>query len=414
MNVLFLHQNFPGQFAHLAPAMAARGDRVHALTSRVRAPTRWQGVEVLPYAHPDPGPQSLHPWMQTLNAAVHRGTSVLRAAEALKARGMMPDLIVAHPGWGEALFLRDLWPRARIALFCEFHYRAEGADVGFDPEFSGRREFGAAHRMTFKNMAMNMQLEQADGGISPTHWQAGTFPPELQRKIEVIHDGIDTGALRPDPAARLQIEGLGSWSRDDELITFVNRNLEPYRGFHVFMRALPELLRRRPGAQVLIVGEDGVSYGRAPEGGGTWRAALTAQIADRMRPEDWGRVHFAGRLSRADFTSMLQVSRVHVYLTYPFVLSWSLLEAMSVGCAVVASGTPPVAEAIEEGRTGRLFDFFDGARMTELICELGEDAAQRARLGAAARADTIARYDLEAICLPAQLSYLDGLMTPRG
>ena len=413
MKFLFVHQNFPGQFAHLAPALARAGHQVVALTSRVDKSEDWKGVRVLPYKWSEPEGQVLHPWVKKTNLAAHRGTAVLRAATALRARGFMPDAVVAHPGWGEALFLREVWPEAALANFCEYYYRATGADIGFDPEFTNRNEFGGVHRVRMMNLPLQMQLEAADAGIAPTHWQADAFPPALRDKISVIHDGIDTAAATPDPAARLDLPGIGSWSREDEVITFVNRNLEPYRGFHVFMRALPELLRRRPDAQILICGDEGVSYGVAPRSGGTWKDVLTAEVRDRIPDADWARVHFTGRIPHDAFRRMLQVSRVHLYLTYPFVLSWSLLEAMSTGCAVVGSATQPVKEVIADGETGLLFDFFDGAAMVDAVCRLCDDAPLRARLGRAARDLVVARYDLATICLPAQFRWIETLVADR-
>ncbi|PZX18853.1 glycosyltransferase involved in cell wall biosynthesis [Palleronia aestuarii] len=409
MQFLFLHQNFPGQFAHLAPALAAAGHRVVALTSRVAEAQVWRGVEVLPYRYAVPQDTRLHPWMTTLNRAVDRGAATYRAALALRERGFAPDCILAHSGWGEALFLREVWPRARMGVFSEFYYAAEGADVDFDPEFQRAGEIGRVHRMRFKNMAIRMQLEEADQGITPTRWQADAHPPDLRGKLTVIHDGIDTDAIAPDPAASLELAGLDPLDRSDEVITFVNRNLEPYRGFHVFMRALPALLARRPLARVIVVGEDGVSYGTAPEGGGTWREVMTREVRGRIPDADWARVHFAGRIGRDDFTRLLQVSRVHLYLTYPFVLSWSLLEAMSVGVAIVASDTGPVREAITDGETGRLVDFFDAGALVEAVSKLLDDGAARARLGAAARARIVRDYDLARVCLPRQMAWIEAL-----
>lgn len=409
MRVLFLHQNFPGQFAHFAPALAAQGHLTVALTSRVAERQRWRGVEIVPYRYAPPDDHRLHPWLTTLDRAVDRGAAVLKAGLAMKGRGFTPDVIVAHSGWGEAMFLRDIWPDARIGVFSEFLYRATGADIDFDPEFVAEGELGREARVRMKNLAMEMQLEAADAGISPTHWQADAHPPALRRKISVIHDGIDTDAIAPDPAARLTIEGHGSWGRDDEVITFVNRNLEPYRGFHVFMRALPELLRRRPRARIVVVGEDGVSYGAAPQGGGTWREVMTAEVRGRIPDADWARVHFVGRIPRETFTALLQVARVHLYLTYPFVLSWSLLEAMSAGAAIVASDTAPVREALRDGETGLLVDFFDGAGLVDAIDRLAEDEAFREKLGAAARAHAVASYDLAKVCLPRQFRWIGEL-----
>ncbi|WP_375260620.1 glycosyltransferase [Palleronia sp.] len=409
MVILFLHQNFPGQFAHLAPALAAAGHRVIALTSRFKESTRWRGVEVIAYRYEPPHDRKSHPWSSTLDRAVDRGATVFRACEALKARGLTPDVIVAHSGWGEALFLRHVWPDARIGVFAEFFYRAAGADIGFDPEFEGRGELGRGARVDMKNLAMRLQLEAADAGISPTHWQADMHPPELRQKISVLFDGIDTDVICPDAQAELTLPGHGTFRPGEEIVTFVNRNLEPYRGFHVFMRALPDLLRARPRARVVIVGEDGVSYGAPPEGGGSWKQVLVEEVKGRIPEADWARVHFTGRIEREAFTRLLQVSRVHVYLTYPFVLSWSLIEAMSAGCAIVGSDTSPVREAIRDGETGLLFDFFDGQRMVALVDRLLDDPEARAALGQAARQAVVQRYDLQRVCLPAQFRWIDAL-----
>ena len=97
------------------------------------------------------------------------------------------------------------------------------------------------------------------------------------------------------------------------------------------------------------------------------------------------------------------------YLTYPFVLSWSLLEAMSVGCAIVASDTQPLKEAIEHDQTGRLVNFFDSHALANEVCTLLQDPSARARLGKNARAFAVSHYDLQTVCLPRQLAWVEGL-----
>ncbi|MBJ3763248.1 glycosyltransferase [Maribius pontilimi] len=408
MVFLFLHQNFPGQFAHLAPALAKRGHRVVALSSRFEKPQDWRGVRLVPYKYAEPEDHKLHPWLNTLNRAVDRGAVVLRACLALKERGLTPDVIIAHSGWGEALFLRDIWPDAKIGIFCEYFYQAANADMDFDPEFQATNELGRVHRVAMKNLGMRLQLESADAGISPTFWQADSHPPGLREKISVIHDGVDTDAIRPDPGVRLTLDGVGSWTRADEVISFVNRNLEPYRGFHIFMRALPDLLKRRPNAQIIVVGEDGVSYGSAPKQGGTWKDVMIAEVRDRISDADLARVHFTGRIARDDFTRLLQVTRLHLYLTYPFVLSWSLLEAMACEAAIVASDTAPVREALVHDKTAILSDFFDIPGLVDRIDALLDDPSRRAALGAAARQHVQRTYDLRQVCLPAQFDWIAG------
>ncbi|WP_099827815.1 glycosyltransferase [Oceaniglobus indicus] len=408
MKILFLHQNFPGQFKHLAPALAAKRHQVVALTSRVQKAQTWNGVQIIPYKWADPEGQKHHPWLTNLNGALHRGTAVYRACHALAERGYVPDIVVAHTGWGEALFVQDVWPKTRLGVFSEFHYQHEGADIGFDPEFTADGAFGEAARMRMRNLSMRNQLERAHMALCPTEWQASTHPDDLRRKITVVHDGIDTDIDRPDPGAVFDHGGV-RLTREDEVITFVNRNLEPYRGFHVFMRSLGDLLARRPNARVMVVGGDGVSYGSAPKTGRSWKETMLAEVGDSIPAADMARVHFVGKLPYADFIRLLQVSTVHVYLTYPFVLSWSLMEAMAIECAIVASDTQPVAEVIEDGKNGLLFDFFDGGAMVDRIDALCRDPERRAALGRAARAKVMADYDLKTVCLPRQFEWVERL-----
>jgi len=414
MNILFIHQNFPGQFKHLAPALAAEGHQCVALTLRVKKPLTWNGVRVVPYGLPDRGRQQVHPWLIDLDTKVTRGEACFKAALALRERGFVPDIIVAHPGWGESMFLRDVWPEARIGLYYELFHRADGDHIGFDPEFT--REGGPQEvpRIRMKNLNNRLHLPLGDLGLSPTRYQADTFPPEFRERISVVHDGVRTDLLRPDAKAALDLPDGGRVTRDDEVITFVNRNLEPYRGYHVFMRALPRLLRERRGARVLIVGGDGVSYGARPPHGQTWKQIFIDEVRAQIPDGDWARVHFLGKLPYDRFVTLLAVSRVHVYLTYPFVLSWSLLEAMSIGGAIVASDTAPVREVIADGETGLLTGFFDQDGLIASVCALLDDAEARERLGRAARAHVRGHYDLKTVCLPAQMQWVRRLaeMTP--
>lgn len=406
MNILFIHQNFPGQFKHLAVALAHRGDDVRALTLRVREPGTWHGVKMLPYALQREGGQEVHPWVLDLDSKVTRAEACYRAARVLRDAGWAPDVIIAHPGWGESMFLRDVWPAARMGIYCELYHRPGYPHAGFDPEFARPDDEAEVLRLRLKNLHNHMHFDIAQAGISPTQFQADTFPPVFRDRIEVIHDGIDTQAVRPDPAARFRVPEGPELGADDEVITFVNRNLEPYRGYHVFMRALPELLRARPRARVLITGGEGVSYGAAPPKGQTWKQIFKDEVWGQIPEADRARVHFLGNIPYPAFLRMLQVSTVHVYLTYPFVLSWSLLEAMATGVAVVASDTAPVREVIRHGETGQLVDFFDGAALVSEVAGLAGDPVRRERLGAAARAKVVAEYELGRVCLPRQLDWV--------
>lgn len=416
MDILFVHQNFPAQFKHFAPVLAREGHNVKALTVNSRLAARWQGIEVIHYSLKRGSTPNLHPWLIDTETKVIRGEAAYLAALQLKKSGFYPDIIVAHPGWGESLFIKEVWPDARLGLYFEFFYHAEGADVGFDPEFHQDDDL-LRPRMRAKNFNNLLHLDLADAGISPTAWQAGTFPATYQQKISVIHDGIDTNAVAPDPTAVLHLlldtgEKM-ALNAADEVITFVNRNLEPSRGYHRFMRALPSVLRQRPSVRVLIVGGDQVSYGARPDptrfGDRSWKQIFIDEVSSQLEAHHWSRIHFLGRVSYPQFITLLQISRVHVYLTYPFVLSWSLLEAMSVGCAIVASDTAPVREVIKDGVCGRLVDFFEHDSLAEEVCRLLGNAEERNYLGTNARAFIQKHYDLRSVCLPRQLHWIRDL-----
>lgn len=412
MNILFIHQNFPGQFKHLAPALVQQGHQVLAMTMQKVQSENWQGVRLVPYKVQRGTTPNIHSWVSDFEAKAIRAEGCFRAALELKAQGFTPDVIISHPGWGESMFLKRVWLQAKLGIYCEFYYHPQGADFGFDPEFPIMDE-GAACRLQLKNLNNMLHFEVADAAISPTYWQASTFPQPFRDKITVVHDGIDTTAIHPDAQVSLVLNNSIELTKSDEVITFVNRNLEPYRGYHIFMRALPEILRRRPHARILIVGGNEVSYGASPDpqlyGKTNWKEIFATEVRSQISDADWQRVHFLGNLPYQHFIPLLQLSTVHVYWTYPFVLSWSLLEAMSAGCAIVASNTQPLHEAIIQNETGRLVDFFDPAGLTNEVCSLLADPAARQRLGANARAFAQQHYDLQTICLPRQLEWVQQL-----
>jgi glycosyltransferase involved in cell wall biosynthesis len=408
MKILFIHQNFPGQYKHLAPLLARQGHQCVALTLRVKEPGWWQGVRLLPYKLRDRSAQDVHPWLVDLDSKVTRAEGCLAGAIEMQKAGFSPDLILAHHGWGEPMFLRDLWPEARMGLYCELYHLADYPHVNFDTEFE-KPSLSTQLRLRLKNLNNHLHFPFATAGISPTRFQADTFPAEFRDKITVSHDGIDTTSAAPDPDVRLSIEGQVAVTRQDEVITFVNRNLEPYRGYHRFMRALPRLLRERPRAQVLIVGGDEVSYGARPPEGKTWKQIFIDEVRGQIPDADWARVHYLGRIPYDRFLQLLQVSRVHVYLTYPFVLSWSLMEAMSIEAAIVANDVDPVRELMDHDVHGRLIDFFDTDALVREVCALLDDADARARLGKAARQRILTEYDLNGICLPRQLEWVSSL-----
>ena len=410
MKILFVHQNFPAQFKFLAPALIEAGHEVTALTLKEFDAKEWQGVSIVNYKTTRGTSETVHPWVSDFETKTIRGEACFRVALRLKNEGYEPHVIIAHHGWGESLFLKDVWPQARLGIYCEFFYKTHGLDVGFDPEFPVKDE-GDACRIRLKNVNNLLHFPLADAAISPTAWQASTFPEPFRSKITVVHDGIDTDFLVPDSGASLTINGEIKLTYQDEIITFVNRNLEPYRGYHIFMRALPEILKRRPNARVLIVGggEGDNYYGAEPDGGGSWKKIFGSEIRSLVTEDDWARVHYLDRIPYQHFVKVLQLSTVHVYLTYPFILSWSLLEAMSIGCSIVASATPPVDEVILQDQTGKLVEFFDKESLVDQICLLLTDDDLRQKLGTNARRFVVENYDLKTICLPKQINWVGQL-----
>lgn len=390
-NILFVHQNFPGQYVRLAPALVARGHKTLALAIERGGGTA--GTRVLRYAPKRGTTQEAHPWAQDFETKILRGEACGRAVLDLARQGFVPDVICANPGWGESLFLKDASPRAKLHLYLEFFYRAEGGDFGFDPEFPAPEYDGAA-RLRARSAAQLLALDSMDGAVAPTAWQRGTFPEPYRKRIDVCFDGVDTDKAVPDPTAVLEIGGH-RFAAGEPIVTFVNRNFEPYRGYHVFMRALPKLLARAPAARILMVGGDGVSYGAKPTDGVSYKERFLAEVKSEI---DLSRVHFLGKLPYETYLKVLQVSAAHVYLTYPFALSWSLFEAMSAGCAVVASSTGPVLDLVEHGKTGVLVDFFDKDGLAEAIAGVLAKPEAFRKMRTAARAHVKARYAL-ADCL---------------
>ena len=404
MKILFVHQNFPAQFVHLAPALVEKGHEVSAMTLNNPNKVLDPNIKVFKYTLSRGNASDGHPWMVDFESKLIRGEACLRLAFKLRESGYQPEIIIAHPGWGESLFLKEVWPNAKLKLYCEFFYHTRGADVGFDPEFVPNDPADSG-RVIVKNANNLIQFHQADAAISPTHWQASTFPDHVRDKISVIFDGIDTDRLVPNRETRLSLGNGQLVTSENEVVTFVNRSLEPYRGFHIFMRSLPKLLADRPDALVLLVGGEGVSYGAASGSGKSWKNIMCEEVLPQLDDQQKKRIHFLGNVEYEKFVALLQVSSVHVYLTYPFVLSWSLLEAMSVGCTIVASDTQPVHEVITHNTNGVLVNFFNSEGLANSVTNLLSDSKTRYRLGSAARQFAISNYDLNRVCLPQQLAW---------
>jgi glycosyltransferase involved in cell wall biosynthesis len=408
-DVLFVHNNFPAQFRNLATAMARRpGVRVRAIGNRQAPGLR--DISIQRYSFKGGEHALVHAFARRFEVDCRRAEEIIYAASFLKAEGFLPKLIYVHPGWGEGLPLRALFPDAVICSFAEFYYSAKGTDIGFDPE-SPRYGVDGDTRVVLRNASTLLSLVEADLAIAPTNWQRSVFPRELQPKITVLHDGLDTQRLMPEAAPRPVSVGGYTFSADNEIVTFVSRNLEPYRGFHSFMRALPALLAGRPRARICIMGGDDVSYGARPVEHPNWRAAMLSELAGRL---DLSRVHFLGKVAYDDYLGLLQLSRVHVYLTYPFVLSWSVMEAMALEKLVIGSATPPVEEVIRHGENGLLVPFFDAQALANTVTEALSRPESYTVLRRAARRHIVENYDFESCVWPAHLETLASFPALKG
>ncbi|NUB13340.1 glycosyltransferase [Azospirillum brasilense] len=397
MNIVFIHQNMPGQYKHLAARLAADpANRVVFITKRTDRDI--PNVRRLSYQPSRKARENAHPYLVSTENAVLHGQAAARLLMGLREEGFRPDVIVGHPGWGETLFVKDVFPNTPYLNYCEFFYRAQGLDVGFDPSVPVNVD--TVLRLRMRSTPLLLALEACDRGIAPTEWQRNSHPAPFHPKIEVIHDGVDTAQLLPDPDIRVTLADGTVLTREDEVLTYAVRNLEPYRGFPSFMRALPRTLEARPKAHVLIVGGDEVSYGSAPPGGKSWRETMLAEV-----PLDPARVHFLGHLPYDRYLSVLRLSRAHIYLTYPFVLSWSMVESMALGCVVIGSDTAPVREVIRHGENGLLADFFSPDDIAAKAVAVLQDPGAFAPLARAARETAVERFDLSH-CLERQIALI--------
>ena len=386
MRYLFIHKHLPGQFEGLIKRLLEDpANEVVAIGQEFR-PLRYSllrlGVET--YEPADIGSDGQHPTLRVCASDIAHGLAVAEVLNRLKQDGFVPDLCVAHLGWGEATYFKDIYPDTPLLGYCEFFYRARGLDVDFDPAFPLTRE--EEFRIRSANAVKMLGLECMDVGITPTRWQKSLFPAAYQSKIRVIHEGIDVDWLRPDAAAQFRLPTGRLLTRADRVVTFATRNLEPYRGIDTLLRAVALLCRQRQDCQFVIAGGDEVSYG-APSIGQSHRQQLIAELG-----LDSERIHFVGSLPYRDYLSLLQVSSAHIYLTVPFVLSWSMLEAMAAGCVVIGSDTAPVREVLRHGHNGLLVDFFSPEEVAATTNWVLEHPGRVQSLGHQARADIVADY----------------------
>jgi glycosyltransferase involved in cell wall biosynthesis len=408
MIYLFIHQDFPAQYRDIVRHLAHQRGHVIYFVSQPNN-KKIAGVQNVTYTKANRGQVNCHPLTVELDEAIRTGATVAEVCRKLFDDGVRPDLIIGHGGWGETLFVKDIFPDARVLTYFEFYYHAVGVDLDFDPEFHS--VFRGPDRLRTRNAIGLMAYDGTDWGHSPTRWQRSLFPPELRERITVLHEGVDTDKVRPSPTASFTLPGTKvKLTRRDEVITYVARNLEPHRGFHIFMRALPEIQRRRPKAHVVIVGADGVIYGAAPPPGTTYRQIMLNEVGGRI---DAARVHFVGELPYEVYLRLLQVSSVHVYLTYPFMLSWSFVEALASGCLIVGSSTPPVLEVLQDRANGLTVDFFSPQQIAGRIDEVLEHPDRMQDLRDAARQTAVDQFDLTRRILPRWQALFDDMVKGR-
>jgi len=405
-HALFVHNNFPGQFGFIAEALRSRGVQCVAIGS----PTARQlpGIPLLQWRPTRGSTDGIFVPATRAEADFIRGRAAAECALALKDHGFEPDLIIGHPGWGETLFLREIFPGARQIIHGEFYYRTQGADVDFDPEF-GLPSMDERFRIHAKNATMALAYSEADRIVCPTPFQASTLPEVFQARVRLIHEGVDTDHIRPKPDARLILADGRVLDRSVPVITFINRHLEPLRGFHTFVRALPKVLAQVPEAQVVVIGsgEPG-GYGALPPEGTTRKRHFLSEVAEAL---DLRRVHFTGRLPHDQMLAALCISAAHVYYTYPFVLSWSLLEAMACECLIIGSDTAPVRDAVRHEENGLLLDFFDVGALTQALVKACQEPQTFQGLRRAARKTVLERFDRSRLCQPAWLHLVDEVMS---
>ncbi|NDF12608.1 MAG: glycosyltransferase [Proteobacteria bacterium] len=406
MKILFLHPNMPGQYKHLA-RIAAENPKNEVVFITLQRPNisipNVRKIEYVCTREPDTG---CHQYLISMERAVLRAQEVWRVCKQLKSEGFVPDVIVGHFGWGDGLFLKDIFHGVPILCFMEFYYSAYASDIGFMKEFEeeGYPTVDDVARIRMKNALHLFNLADTDWGITPTYFQLDRHPEPFHKKISVLHDGIDSDAVKPDPRATFTIPKKNlTFKAGDEVITYISRNFEPYRGIHTFMRAANIVLKERPNAHIIMVGGDGVSYGKKPPEGKTYRHMLL----DELKP-DMSRIHAVGYLDYEEMLKVLHISAAHVYLTVPFVLSWSMMEAMSAGCLMVCSDTLPVREVLTHEKNGLMVDFFSPEDVAKKIIWGLENKEQAREIRANARQTILDQYALNKV-LPLHMQLINDL-----
>jgi len=402
MNLLFVHQNHPGQYREVMPKLVAEGrHKVVFLTQREVKES--PGYPVITYK-PDRAPaEKPYGYTEMFESCTSAAVGAMKACLQMKARGYKPDLIVGHAGWGELMLLKEVWPDVPVVGYFEYYFIAKGGLINSDPEFPSAPDISA--KLIPRNANNILNLINCDAGYTASEWQRWTHPEQYRSKIDVIHEGIRTDLLTPDhtTAYRIKINDV-VFSRDDEIVTYIARNLEPARGVHTMLRSLPKLQRLRPNARLAVIGGDGVSYGARLGNGKTFRQMFMEELGDRV---DWSRVHFLGQIPYEGLIRLLRLAKCHIYLTVPFVVSWSFLESMALEKTIVASDVAPIRQFAENGKTAFLVDFFDPNALALKVADVLRHPDNYREIGMAARRDMVERFDFHTRCYPDFMKFLD-------
>jgi len=371
------------------------------------------GIKKILYAPKRKPNQETHHYIKEFEERVLEGQAAYEACLEARNAGFYPDLIFGHAGWGSTLFLKDLFPRAKMALNFEWFYKGRGSDCDFDPSDPITPDVEAAMRV--KNSTLLTDLASADAGLCPTRFQYEQYPEHLRSRLMISHEGIDTNFFKPNPEEKLILSKPTPDNRDakidlsghKEIVTYATRGMEPYRGFPQFIEAAHLLLKQRPNTHIVIAGDDRVAYGKAAPEGTTYKKMMLEKF-----PLDENRVHFVGSLPYGEYVKLLKCTTAHVYLTRPFVLSWSMLEAMACEGLVVGSDTAPVQEVITNGINGLLIDFFRPDQLAQTLNNVLDRPTDFTQIRKKARETVLAKYDLNS-CLQQRLAWLSSLLAAK-
>jgi glycosyltransferase involved in cell wall biosynthesis len=394
MHILFVHQAFPAQFGHLARHLVRDHGYQCTFVSRL-PPGTTDGIRCLQY-EPKGGATRHNSYLtRNFENAVAHAAGVHAACR--RHADVRPDLIVGHSGFGSTLFLRELYDCPIVNLF-EYYYRPHGSDMDFRPEFPPRDlDYLRAY---CRNAMILLDLQYCTAGYAPTHWQRSVLPATCHDKVEVIFDGVDTAVWHRHDPVPLAVDGR-PLDADTRLVTYVARGFESMRGFDIFMKVAKRIYRELANVVFVVVGTDRVCYG--PD----LRLIPEKSFREHVLKQDdydLSKFLFPGPLPPSRLARLLSVSDLHLYLTVPFVLSWSLFDALACGCPVVASNTDPVKEVITHDRTGLLADFYDVDGLAELALRVLRDPAGHRRLGEAGMALIEEKYTLSKT-LPQMLDF---------